>query len=566
MASPTNIGARRSSPSRPPRSRPATRPAGPCEPVDYQADFLGKEQTVAPGATFETTTRVFAGAKEVSTIDNYASKLGIKKFNLMIDWGWFYFITQPMFWLIDTIYKFVGNFGVAILIVTVLVKLAFFPLANRSYSSMAKMKKIQPQIAALKDLYPDDRAKQQQEQMALFKREGVNPVAGCLPMVIQIPVFFALYKVIFITIEMRHAPFFGWIRDLSAPDPTNVFTLFGLIPWDPTALPVFGHFLALGHLAAHHGRVDVLPDEDEPRARRSGSEDDVLLDAGDLHLHARHVSGRPRHLLDLEQHADGAPAILHHDQGGREGRALGQPRQAVSQEDQPGQDAERMSEATVAPDWTEAGRKLFAGPCEFIFAAARSDGLPPVGPPEIAFAGRSNVGKSSLVNALTGRAALARTSRTPGRTQELIFFDLDGKARLVDMPGYGYAAVAKSKSESWGELARDYLRGRPSLVRVFVLVDGRHGLKESDHETMRALDAAAVSYAVVLTKGDEVKAADRSARIEATLEGLRKHVAAYPEVLLTSARTGDGVADLRAHIARLIAERGGGAAHPRSER
>jgi YidC/Oxa1 family membrane protein insertase len=220
--------------------------SGTVQPVDYQADFLGKEQTVAPGATFETTTRLFAGAKEVSTIDNYGAKLGIKKFNLMIDWGWFYFITQPMYWLIDTIYKFVGNFGVAILIVTVIVKLAFFPLANRSYQSMAKMKKIQPQIAALKELYPDDRVKQQQEQMALFKREGVNPVAGCLPMVIQIPVFFALYKVIFITIEMRHAPFFGWIRDLSAPDPTNVFTLFGLIPWDPTALPVFGHFLALG--------------------------------------------------------------------------------------------------------------------------------------------------------------------------------------------------------------------------------------------------------------------------------------------------------------------------------
>jgi GTP-binding protein len=225
-----------------------------------------------------------------------------------------------------------------------------------------------------------------------------------------------------------------------------------------------------------------------------------------------------------------------------------------------------MSEATVAPDWTEAGRKMFAGPCEFIFAAARSDGLPPVGPPEIAFAGRSNVGKSSLVNALTGRSALARTSRTPGRTQELIFFDLGGRARLVDMPGYGYAAVAKAKSSSWHELARDYLRGRPSLLRVFLLVDGRHGLKESDHETMRALDTAAVSYAVVLTKGDEVKAADQSARIAATLDGLHKHVAAYPEVLLTSARTGDGVAELRAHIARLVAERGEGAAHSRSER
>ncbi|HEY1884936.1 MAG TPA: membrane protein insertase YidC [Roseiarcus sp.] len=220
--------------------------SGTDQPVDYQADFLGKEQTVAPGATVETTTRLFAGAKEVSTIDDYAAKLGIKKFNLMIDWGWFYFITQPMYWLIDTIYKYVGNFGLAIMIVTVLVKLAFFPLANRSYNSMAKMKKIQPQIAALKDLYPDDKVKQQQEQMALFKREGVNPVAGCLPMVIQIPVFFALYKVIFITIEMRHAPFFGWIRDLSAPDPTNVFTLFGLIPWDPTVLPAFGHFLHLG--------------------------------------------------------------------------------------------------------------------------------------------------------------------------------------------------------------------------------------------------------------------------------------------------------------------------------
>jgi YidC/Oxa1 family membrane protein insertase len=219
---------------------------GTVQPVDYQADFLGKEQTVAPGASIEATTRVFAGAKEVSTIDNYASKLGIKKFDLMIDWGWFYFITKPLFLLIDAIYHWVGNFGVAILIVTVLVKLAFFPLANRSYQSMAKMKKIQPKIAQLKELYPDDRVKQQQEQMELFKREGVNPVAGCLPMVIQIPVFFALYKVIFITIEMRQAPFFGWIRDLSAQDPTNVFTLFGLVPWDPTALPVFGHFLHLG--------------------------------------------------------------------------------------------------------------------------------------------------------------------------------------------------------------------------------------------------------------------------------------------------------------------------------
>ena len=217
-----------------------------------------------------------------------------------------------------------------------------------------------------------------------------------------------------------------------------------------------------------------------------------------------------------------------------------------------------MNDAAAAPDWAEAGRKLFAGPCDFVFAAARSDGLPPVGAPEVAFAGRSNVGKSTLINALTGRNGLARTSHTPGRTQELIFFDLHGKATLVDMPGYGYAAVAKAKSASWGRLVRDYLRGRPTLLRVFVLVDGRHGLKESDHETMRLLDASAVSYAPVLTKRDEVKASEQGGQVAATLEGLRKHVAAFPEVIFTSAHTGEGIPELRTHIARLLAERSAG--------
>ena len=245
-ASPTSTGLRRSSPSRASRSRRAFPPAGRRNSRTISPTVLGPALAIAPGAASETVTRLFAGAKEVSTIDAYETSFGIKKFDLMIDWGWFYFITKPLFLLIDAIYRYVGNFGIAILIVTVLVKLAFFPLANQSYRSMAKMKKIQPQIAALKDLYPDDRQKQQQAQMELFKKEGVNPVAGCLPMVIQIPVFFALYKVIFITIEMRHAPFYGWIKDLSAADPTNFFTLFGLIPWDPTVLPGIGHFLALG--------------------------------------------------------------------------------------------------------------------------------------------------------------------------------------------------------------------------------------------------------------------------------------------------------------------------------
>jgi YidC/Oxa1 family membrane protein insertase len=164
----------------------------------------------------------------------------------MIDWGCFYFITKPLFKLIDIIYKWVGNFGVAILIVTVIVKLVFFPLANRSYLSMAKMKAVQPEMLQIRERYANDKQKQQLEMMELYKREKINPVAGCLPVIVQIPVFFALYKVIFITLEIRHAPFFGWIKDLSAADPTNLFNLFGLLPFDPTLIPMIGPFLAIG--------------------------------------------------------------------------------------------------------------------------------------------------------------------------------------------------------------------------------------------------------------------------------------------------------------------------------
>jgi len=212
----------------------------------YQTDYLQDAQTVAPGGTAAVSTRLFAGAKEVNIINHYEKTQNIDRFDLMIDWGWFYFITKPMFILMDYIYRLVGNFGIAILIVTVLVKLAFFPLANKSYASMAKMKAVQPQMMALRERYPDDKVKQQQELMELYKREKINPIAGCLPIVVQIPVFFALYKVLFVTIEMRHAPFFGWIKDLSAPDPTTIFNLFGLIPWDPSQVPVLGHFLMLG--------------------------------------------------------------------------------------------------------------------------------------------------------------------------------------------------------------------------------------------------------------------------------------------------------------------------------
>ena len=221
---------------------------GPTGDRTYQTATIANPITVAPGAEAASTSRIFAGAKVVTLLDQYKEKLGIEKFDLMIDWGWFYFITKPMFFLIDGIYKIVGNFGLAIIGVTFLVKLVFFPLANRSYMSMAKMKGVQPQLAALKEKYPDDKMRQQQEMMAIYKQEKINPVAGCLPMVIQIPVFFALYKVLFVTIEMRQAPFYLWIHDLSQPDPTNVFNLFGLLPFNPTTLPAFGHFLAIGLL------------------------------------------------------------------------------------------------------------------------------------------------------------------------------------------------------------------------------------------------------------------------------------------------------------------------------
>jgi YidC/Oxa1 family membrane protein insertase len=216
-------------------------------PMIYQAGYVGTEgRTIAPGTPGEFTTRIFAGAKEVHTLDKYQIALGIEKFDLLIDWGWFYFITKPMFRLLHFIYNFVGNFGVAILIITVLVKGVFFPLANRSYVAMAKMKALQPQLVAIKDRYPDDKQKQQMETMALYKREKVSPLSGCVPLLVQIPVFFALYKVLVITIEMRQAPFFGWIKDLSQPDPTNVFNLFGLIPYDPTQVPIFGPWLVIG--------------------------------------------------------------------------------------------------------------------------------------------------------------------------------------------------------------------------------------------------------------------------------------------------------------------------------
>ena len=197
----------------------------------YQADYIGAAREIAPGASVTEESRAFAGAKEVALLDQYETQDGIPTFDRAIDFGWFYWITKPIFLALGFFYKLLGNFGLAILLLTVIIKLVFFPLANKSYRAMSKMKKLQPEMQKLREKYGDDKQKINQEMMALYKRVGANPMAGCLPIVIQIPVFFSLYKVLYVTIEMRHAPFYGWIHDLSAPDPTTFVNLFGLLPF-----------------------------------------------------------------------------------------------------------------------------------------------------------------------------------------------------------------------------------------------------------------------------------------------------------------------------------------------
>jgi YidC/Oxa1 family membrane protein insertase len=207
----------------------------------YKANYIiNKPTTINKSSTGINELRLFVSAKEVETIDGYAADQNINKFDLVIDWGWFYFFTKPLFFVIDYLFKFSGNFGIAIVLITIAIRALFFPLANFSFRSMAKMKAVTPEMQRLKELHKDDKVKLQQEMMALYRKEKINPASGCLPVLIQIPFFFAIYKMLFISLEMRHQPFFGWIKDLSAADPTSIFNLFGLIPWDPPSFMIIG--------------------------------------------------------------------------------------------------------------------------------------------------------------------------------------------------------------------------------------------------------------------------------------------------------------------------------------
>ena len=207
----------------------------------FKANYINNDPIkINPSSSGFNDFRLFVAAKEVNTIDTYAEEQNINKLDLVIDWGWFYFFTKPLFFVIDYLFKLSGNFGIAIVLITLAIRALFFPLANFSFRSMAKMKAVQPEMARLKELYKDDKVKLQQEMMALYRKEKINPASGCLPVLIQIPFFFAIYKMLFISLEMRHQPFFGWIKDLSAADPTSLFNLFGLIPWDPPSFMVIG--------------------------------------------------------------------------------------------------------------------------------------------------------------------------------------------------------------------------------------------------------------------------------------------------------------------------------------
>jgi len=212
----------------------------------FKASFIESKPTVVgANETKSNNFRVIVAAKEVDIIDGYAESQNISKFDLVIDWGWFYWIVKPLFFAIDYFFKLTGNFGIAIILITICIRLAFFPLANMSFRSMARMKLLQPEMARLKELHKEDKVKLQQEMMALYRREKVNPLSGCFPILLQIPFFFAIYKMLFVTIEMRHQPFFGWIKDLSERDPTSIFNIFGLIPWDPPSFLMIGAFPCL---------------------------------------------------------------------------------------------------------------------------------------------------------------------------------------------------------------------------------------------------------------------------------------------------------------------------------
>ncbi len=368
---------------------------------------------------------------------------GVTQFQFAIDWGWFRPITQPIFWLLDHLYRLIGNFGLAILALTVIVKTIFFPIANAQYKSMGKMKKVQPEMERIKERNKDDPQKQQQALMELYKREKVNPVAGCLPMLLIIPVFFSLYKVINVTIEARHAPFYGWIHDLAAPDPTSIINLFGLLPFDPHAiLPSFLGFLSIGVWPILMGCTQWLQTKMNPApADPVQAQMFAFMPLIFTFMFATFPAGLViyytwNNLLSVRA------AICDDAQAGRGSASVQQSenRQIVwRQEGASG--IERMSEAYAD---AEAARKLFAGPCDFIWGATSVDNLPPATLPEIAFVGPLQRGQVFAAQCADGAQNAGACVAYAGPHAADQFLQSWWQARSRRSSGYGYAKASKS--------------------------------------------------------------------------------------------------------------------------
>ncbi len=370
----------------------------------YQADYALAPTVLAPGQVATTQARLFAGAKEKAWLDRY-EQAGIPKISKSIDWGWFEWFMRPIFGLLVFLFHTLGNFGVAIICLTLIVRGIMFPIAQKQFQSMAAMRKIQPKMKALQERYKDDSARQQQEIMKLYQEEKINPAAGCLPILLQIPVFYALYKVLMVSVEMRHQPFALWIHDLSAPDSASLLTLAHQFGWT-----WFPPFLGLSVLAILLGVTMWLQFKLNPQQMDPTQQQIFAIMPWVMMFIMAPVRQRPPALLGDQQRAHDRPAMV----------AVQKIRTAPVRHP-PGP---HMTGAAADEELAERARKLFAGPIAFLKSAPELRFLPDPDVPEIAFAGRSNVGKSSLLNALTNRKALARTSNTPGRTQELNFFDV----------------------------------------------------------------------------------------------------------------------------------------------
>ena len=473
----------------------------------YQADYASAPVTVAPGQSTTTEARFFAGAKEKSWLDRYENA-GIPKLTKAIDWGWFEFFMRPIFNLLMFLFHTFGNFGLAIIALTFIVRALMFPVAQKQFQSMAAMRKLQPKMKAIQERFKDDKQRQQQEILKLYQTEKVNP------------------------------------RRLPAHRSTNpglLRALQGAAGQRRNAPPAF-HPVDQGPLRARSADADQ-PIRAAPLHAAGASDDrDPADPCGPNAIpvdEAQSAGDGPGATADFHDHAvdddphvravrGGASALLDHQQCPHDCTAVvAVPK--VRTAPQRHASGRHMSDA-ADHELAERARKLFAGPVEFLKSAPELKFLPDPTVPEIAFAGRSNVGKSSLLNALTNRNGLARTSNTPGRTQELNFFDVGEplQLRLVDMPGYGFAEAPKDLVRRWRNLVNDYLRGRAVLKRALVLIDSRHGLKQPDRDMMDMLDAAAVNYQLVLTKADKVKPSALGAIYEGVASEARKHAAAHP--------------------------------------